>query len=252
MQKLKARLRINRGSILAVSLIILGLMLVSALSFALVSIQERKASTGANKSNQALQTANTGVEKVMQDILKSGHTKVSELLNCNSTTGLIENGGYAVELKKSDNTKIICNDLNANIADIASVKSIGTIGGNQRAVEVAVAGTSDPGIGTCYNKNNMLYMEFLASNPDPSIWHGCTQTELTTAGKLGCLPVMGQFMLIPWPSGSQIGGILADGDGDDCVASSRGLGGSNGVWHINSDCSDMSGTKIYAWCHLGS
>ena len=139
MQKLKSRLKINRGSILAVSLIILGLMLVSALSFSLVSIQERKASTGANKSSQALQTAGTGVEIVLQSI--KNHRDDNTLANvdtdtaCDGTVHSADNS-YAVQLQDDAGNIVPCT---SSVSAVKKVKSVGLIGQNQRAVEVAVA-----------------------------------------------------------------------------------------------------------------
>jgi hypothetical protein len=135
-QKIKTKLK---ASALVVTMIILGLMLVSTLSIALVSVQERKASLGEDSSNKAYYKAEDGVEIVLKDILKGGHTAANQLDDCNTTSGLIEKDGYTVELRKADDTKISCTET-TSLSQIASVKSVGTVGGNQRAVQVAVAG----------------------------------------------------------------------------------------------------------------
>ncbi len=135
--------KLSKASALVVTMMIMGIILVSTLSIALVAVQERKASLGENSSNQAYTTAETGIEIVMRNILKDGNITVGQLLNCNPANGRIENSGYAVELKKSDDAKIHCiTDATTNLSEIASVKSIGTIGGYQRAIEVAVASES--------------------------------------------------------------------------------------------------------------
>ena len=54
-----------RGSALAVTLIIMGIVLAAALSVATISVKERKASIQSNKSNRAYQTADKGVEYVL-------------------------------------------------------------------------------------------------------------------------------------------------------------------------------------------
>ncbi|MEQ1674651.1 MAG: hypothetical protein ABL865_06420, partial [Candidatus Nitrotoga sp.] len=106
------------------------------------SIQERKASTGANDSNRAFQTASTGTEIVLQDIIKGGHDNTGQLAGCNISTGLIDGSNYKVELRDNDGNKIMCGS-GADIAMVRNIKSVGTIGQNQRAVEVAVAGGPD-------------------------------------------------------------------------------------------------------------
>jgi hypothetical protein len=142
----------KKASILGATLIILGIILVSALSFSLVSIQERKASSGANKSNQAFQTAGTGVELVMQAIKDYSGDKVTSLATAAGATctgGVITNTttGFKVQLQDSDGNAIDCGDNTKDVALVKSVKSVGTIGQNQRAVEVAVAaGTCKGGI----------------------------------------------------------------------------------------------------------
>jgi len=143
--KLKNKLNI-RGSILAVSLIILGLMLVSALSFALVTIQERKASMGENKSNQAFQTASTGVEIVLQSIRNNMTdntlANVDNDILCDGTVHSAD-GSYAVQLQDDAGNIVPCT---SSVSAIKKVKSIGSIGQNQRAIEVAVAATCENGL----------------------------------------------------------------------------------------------------------
>jgi len=141
----KIKQRFSRGSILAVSLIILGLMLVSALSFALVSIQERKASMGENKSNQAFQTASTGVEIVLQSIRNNIGGKLSDVDSDGICDGKISSpSGYTVQLQDDAGNPVT--NCNTSISAVKKVKSVGTIGGNQRAIEVAVAAGCKGGV----------------------------------------------------------------------------------------------------------
>ncbi len=57
-----------QGSILAVSLIIMGIVLAAALSIATVSVQERKSSIGANSSDVVYQYSDSAVEAILRDI----------------------------------------------------------------------------------------------------------------------------------------------------------------------------------------
>lgn len=134
-----------RASILAITMIILGLVLMSALTVSLVVIKQKKASLGAGNSNTAFQTADTGVEKVMQDILSKASGKVNTLSNC--VSGIITGPSYTVQLKKADGTVVPCTDTATNVSDIASIKSVGTGKGEQRAIEAAVAAANGCNIG---------------------------------------------------------------------------------------------------------
>ncbi|MDP1620560.1 MAG: FISUMP domain-containing protein [Candidatus Moranbacteria bacterium] len=133
------RTKNHPASILVVTMMIMGIILVSALSISLVSIQERKASMGANKSNQAYQIADTGIEMVMDDIVRGNKGQVSDLTGCQSD-GLIHGTDYTVELKDADENKIACNSA-TDIAEVVHIKSVGTASGQaQRSIEAAVAG----------------------------------------------------------------------------------------------------------------
>ena len=129
-----------KASILVVTMIILGIILLSSLSVSLVSLNERKASISNSKSNQAFQNAQSGVELVMQEI-ESGKVVVSELSNCDDAdTKLIignEDASYTVELRDMD-SKIDC-DSSRPITDIAYLVSIGSFRDTERSIQAAVA-----------------------------------------------------------------------------------------------------------------
>lgn len=139
-----------KASILGATLIILGIVLVTALSVSLVSIRERKASIGASKSGIAFQNAQSGVEVVMNDILKNGHTMTNQLANCNAATGKIVagDGSYEAQLKDVTGNPVACNSATA-LSNIDSIKSVGINSDQKRAIEAAVAasGLSCPSIG---------------------------------------------------------------------------------------------------------
>jgi type II secretory pathway pseudopilin PulG len=131
----------NKASALVIAMIILGIMLIAALSTSIVSIRERKASMGENISGQAFQNAQSGVELVMRDILTGGHTTVNQLINCeknsaSSNYGFIVDASvpYVLELDDIHGVEINC-DSAVLISNIASLKSVGASGDSQRAIQ---------------------------------------------------------------------------------------------------------------------
>lgn len=137
------RIRGQKASILAVTLIILGLILSIALGTSLASVLEKKASISSNKSNIAYQRADTGVEKTMQQIKLNEGRKISDIASCTAEGAIINDtiNNYKIELKQENGEIII--DCDADVATIKWIKSIGTADQNQRIIEVAVA-ASDP------------------------------------------------------------------------------------------------------------
>lgn len=119
-------------------MIILGIMIITALSVSIVSIKERKASMSEVKSGQAFQNAQSGVELVMVAITKGNYATVGDI--CGTSAYTDTTSGYKIILKKADDSEINCT-TNASdlISEIASIKSIGTGSGQQRAIEAAVA-----------------------------------------------------------------------------------------------------------------
>jgi hypothetical protein len=127
-----------KASILVVTMIILGIILLSSLSVSLVSLNERKASISDSKSNQAFQNAQSGVELVMQEI-ESGKTLINQLSNCDTDTMLIEDDAvsYTIELRDMD-SKLDC-DSSRPIADIAYLVSIGSFKDTKRSIKATIA-----------------------------------------------------------------------------------------------------------------
>ena len=134
----------SKASILVVTLMVLGIVLVSALSISLVSVQERKASMGSSKSGAAFQVADSGIELVMDSILSSRKDSLKTLASIGCSNGNITGTGYVVELKKDNGSggEVGVNCGTDKISDIIAIKSVGTGGGQQRAIEAAVASNS--------------------------------------------------------------------------------------------------------------
>lgn len=143
-------MKTKKGSILAVSLIILSAMLVTALSMSLVSVKNRKNTISSGKSNRAFQTADAGIELVMGEIEKGDHENgtVNEIsvniennvagANCDDD-GIIIGIGFSIELFDEEGNPINCNNEEVDISDIARIKSVGRGESETRAIEAAVA-----------------------------------------------------------------------------------------------------------------
>jgi hypothetical protein len=184
-----------QGSILVYSLIILSIMLMTALSIASVTVMERKNAGTTGASNQAFAVADSGSELFLGRIKgKTGTINSVFGTACPTTdkayTGNVSTvGNFTVTFFKADGTQATCNDL---ISSITKIKSSGYSNNSSRAIEVAVAAAHDPGIGTCYNSSDMLYIQFAPTCT--GVFTQCIVSDLEAAGKLGCLPVMYQYI----------------------------------------------------------
>jgi hypothetical protein len=237
-----------KASALVVTMMILGIVLVSTLSIALVAVQERKASIGSDSSNQAYYKAEDGVEITMKAITQGELGSVNQIdgyldnVTCDADGLLVGTGGFKVELKDSNEAKIACNTT-TSIASVRSLKSVGTVGGNQRAVQVAVAKVGDAGIGTCYNPEDMLYIQFATTCP--SGFTQCSENDIKEAGKKGCLPQLFQYV---WPSTDGMQGCLTDGI-KRLSTNAYSTAGVQG-WYVTGTYSCTGLDK--ACCHEGS
>lgn len=134
----------NRGSALVVTLFVLAIILISALSITLVALKERKASIGSSGSNRAYQSSDEGIEKVMQAITRGNYATVGDMItgagfNC-SMSGTITGTGYEVGLLDIANAQIACsNSSTALVSSIVRIKSIGISSGTKRAMEALVS-----------------------------------------------------------------------------------------------------------------
>lgn len=147
-----------KASVLVVTLIVLGIILVTALSVSLTSIKQKTASMGESKTGVAFQNAQSGIELAMDAILEK--TKITGdpiLYTADDLSGFsctspdppgyakltpISGGGFTVELEKSESTDPT--DCTINVMDIATIKSVGTDAGQKRAIEAVVASTNGP------------------------------------------------------------------------------------------------------------
>lgn len=140
-----------QGSVLIVSMMVLSIILIITMSLTLVSIREEKNATGEAGSSNAFQTADSGIEITLLDILKGGHSKVNQLTNCQSSDGTIKNGNYVVQLLDASGNIILCNS-NTSIVSVAELKSTGNVSGQSRAIVAVV-----PSVSGTVSRNGITY-----------------------------------------------------------------------------------------------
>lgn len=129
----------KKGSVLAASLVILGIVLGIATSMATVSLRERKASIGGSKSNVAFQSADSGMEMVLQDMNEKYDLDISDLSSIDTEDCEVEVSNYAVSFYDKDGERIT--DCSTDISEVKKIKSVGTGGQTQRAIEAPACST---------------------------------------------------------------------------------------------------------------
>ncbi len=190
LRELRAKLQIKKGSILVYTLIVMMIMLSTALSIFAVAVREKKGAGTTAASMQAFAVADSGSEIALNKI--ANVSTLAEIGSCASggiVTGSIGAGmDYTLTFYDSGGNQLLnCTD---SVSAVDKVKSVGRYGGTARAVEVAVAQAVEP-VGTCYSKDEMLYIKF--ANSCGSGWHQCTETEIINAAGIGCLPSVSQY-----------------------------------------------------------
>ena len=168
--KNKKRNKKKDGSVLVVTLILFGIIVVTALSVAVSTLRQTRTSMQSSKTNIAYQNADEGVDKVMKVILKERKAYSSGKIIIASITGTcgsqpclsdatcctsggnddwIVSGGsgncngtgwrFKVSLWDSTPSQIPCNSTN-DISDIAQLKSYGNdnAAGTQRIISANV------------------------------------------------------------------------------------------------------------------
>lgn len=136
----------SRGSILAYSLILLGIVLVASIGMMSASVTNLKSVSSNDKSVSAFQIADSASQIAMRLLndTSSGSLKnmVEPDTSCPSgNTAAMENGSflggsYRIVFLDSDGEMLKCGD---DVSDVVSVKSIGTYGDVARAVQLEVA-----------------------------------------------------------------------------------------------------------------
>lgn len=140
------RIKLNRGSVLVFSLMVLAVMLSAALTIATVSVTNRQSVGVSSESTQSFQVANSGAELAAQKIYKGNNATLIDLAAsmgaaCNANTITKNNfSGGTVVMTFFDNNgiAIACNDVDWR-SKVVRMKSEGTASGTTRVIETAVA-----------------------------------------------------------------------------------------------------------------
>lgn len=170
---------------LAYSLIVLSIMFAIGIGISTVSIVQRKSAATTGSSVQSLQTADSGAQWAIKQLVGVVGTSSIQSINafgsaCNDSknmTGAGLNGDFKLEFFAEDGRELLCSDL---VADISSIKSTGTYQGTSRAVQVAVASTASSQIvggGVCLSRVPNV------SEPIADVWGvGVTCTGINGLG----------------------------------------------------------------------
>lgn len=117
----------KNGSVLVITLILFGIMIVAALSVALVSLRQTRTSIQASKTNIAYQNADEGIDRVLTAILKGQKTYNSGNITVKSVMESVvggkccpDNGSSASGNKKNIISSLNCGSSN-NIEFIISL-----------------------------------------------------------------------------------------------------------------------------------
>lgn len=144
--------KLSRGSILAYSLILLGIVLVASIGMMSASVTNLKSVSSSDKSINAFQIADSGSQAVVRMLKEAAGNELRDIsgVTCDGSDAVVESpanflgGKYKAIFQDSDGKTLACND---NISAVASVKSVGTYSDTARAVQVAVAAGGCPATG---------------------------------------------------------------------------------------------------------
>lgn len=141
------------------TLFVLVVISVTALSMAAVSWKERTASMGESKSSIAFQNAQTGAETVLNNIKLISSGDASSFSGCQGDGTILSSGTYRVTLMDSDGDTVSCGSV-GDLSDVVKLKSVGMATGVQRAIEASaksrykIGGTIAGLSGTIVLQNN--------------------------------------------------------------------------------------------------
>ncbi len=142
---------LSQGSILAYTLILLGIVLVASIGMFSASITNFRSVSSNDQSSSAFQIADSGSQIAVKMLRDTMEDKLSGMIgNCpggqeaaiDVPSGFL-GGGYRITFQGEDGSPLRCND---DVADVWSIKSVGSYGNTTRAVQVAVAAGGGSGI----------------------------------------------------------------------------------------------------------
>ena len=143
----------SRGSILAYSLILLGIVLVASVGMMAASVTNLRSVSSNDKSINAFQIADSGSQVAIAKIKAADSSaRVSSLYAsvsaCNNDDPInLLGGNYRLSFYDQSDAKLGCND---DVSEITSIKSVGAYQDVARAVRVAVAAGGGGVTGGCH------------------------------------------------------------------------------------------------------
>lgn len=172
--------KLSRGSILAYSLILLGIVLVASIGMMSASVTNLKSVSSSDKSINAFQIADSGSQAVVRMLKEAAGNELQDIsgVTCDGSDAVVESpanflgGKYKAIFLDSDGKTLACND---NISAVASVKSVGTYSDTARAVQVAVAAGCTPGTTRIVISSNSSAFNNSDNNPVQSVVNGSAE-----------------------------------------------------------------------------
>lgn len=181
----------KNGSVLVFTLLLLSVALVGALAMATAIVMGTKSASNTNRSVQSFQTAEVGIERVLQALKDTGTSNGTKIANlsvgraCDQgtivNTGNSQRGAYELTFYDVDKKPLGCENL---LASVHTVKSVGKFGGTVRAVETAVAGIGGSGVcgGYTDDSGNKQNKRGCANDSAFDTNTNCAQTGENAAG----------------------------------------------------------------------
>ena len=174
----------KKASILAFTLIMMGILLAAGLSLMGATIVDQKVALESGNSIQALQNAESGTEVAVSVLSGNFATDPNkdQLSEVFQDHGFICSGNeviesdYTLTFYDKDENQLDCTD---DIADAESVKSVGTNQNTTRAVQVALAATP---AGVVYEQTcpwRYDYREGIVNDGKADNW-GCSDGQVPT------------------------------------------------------------------------
>lgn len=143
----------RRGSVLAYTLILLSVVLLSAIGIATVSVTNERGSLLSSRSVSSFQVADTGsqaaIVAIREALSSDSSAKLSDLTIGSCSSGSIQDvpsgtvGSYTLTFEDKDGNVLNCG---SDLSEVSTVKSVGVYRDTSRAVKVAVAQTPALGI----------------------------------------------------------------------------------------------------------
>lgn len=222
--------KLSRGSILAYSLILLGIVLVASIGMMSASVTNLKSVSSSDKSINAFQIADSGSQAVVRMLKEAAGNELRDIsgVTCDGSDAVVESpanflgGKYKAIFQDSDGKTLACND---NISAVASVKSVGTYSDTARAVQVAIAAAGDCAAGRT----------IVVSRSGSATYNGTNENDVKN--------------FVQNDKGVIIGGSCANSTASTAVFDSARVYSSGGIGHI---VEVRTGGSAFFTCNAGT